>query len=67
MAEATIRWFAAIGWGSEKHQACVMDAHGRVAGEHEFPHSGAGLAELADWIQRGAWIGCAAATIPSPF
>jgi transposase len=51
MAEATIRWFAAVDWGSEKHQACVMDAHGRVAGEREFPHSGAGLAELADWIQ----------------
>src|SRR5258708_2015077 len=51
MAEETICWFAAVDWGSEKHQTCVLDAHGDVAGEREFPHSGAGLAELADWVQ----------------
>ena len=26
-------WFAAVDWGSEKHQACVLDAQGGVAGE----------------------------------
>src|SRR5258708_35225358 len=51
MAEETICWFAAVDWGSEKHQTCVLDAHGGVAGEREFPHSGAGLAGLADWVQ----------------
>jgi transposase len=51
MAEETICWFAAVDWGSEKHQTCVLDDHGVVAGEREFPHSGAGLAELADWVQ----------------
>ena len=50
MAEETIGWFAAVDWGSEKHQTCVLDARGGVAGEREFPHSGAGLAELADWV-----------------
>jgi transposase len=51
MTEETICWFAAVDWGSEKHQTCVLDAHGGVAGEREFRHSGAGLAELADWVQ----------------
>lgn len=51
MTEETIGWFAAVDWGSEKHQTCVLDAHGGVAGEREFPHSGAGLEELADWVQ----------------
>jgi transposase len=51
MAEETICWFAAVDWGSEKHQTCVLDDHGVVAGEREFPHSGAGLSELADWVQ----------------
>jgi hypothetical protein len=51
MAEETIGWFAAVDWGSEKHQACVLDARGGVAGEREFPHSGAGLTELADWVR----------------
>src|SRR6186713_640232 len=51
MAEETIGWFAAVDWGSKKHQACVLDARGGVAGEREFLHSGAGLAELADWVQ----------------
>jgi hypothetical protein len=52
MAEETIGWFAAVDWGSEKHQACVLDARGGVAGEREFPHSGAGLTELADCTPR---------------
>ena len=50
MVEEKVLWFAGVDWGSEKHQACVLDAQGGVAGEREFSHSGAGLAELCDWI-----------------
>ncbi len=50
MLQETFTWFAAVDWGSEKHQGCVLDARGRIAGEREFSHSGAGLAELCDWI-----------------
>jgi hypothetical protein len=50
MAEEKILWFVGIDWGSEKHQACVLDAQGAVAGEREFAHSGAGLAAQCDWI-----------------
>ena len=50
MLQETFTWFAAVDWGSEKHQGCVLDARGGIAGEREFSHSGAGLAELCDWI-----------------
>ncbi len=32
------------------HQACVLDAAGSELGNHKFAHSGAGLAEMPDWI-----------------
>ena len=51
MSERSFRWFAAVDWGSEKHQVCVLDAEGGVMGEREFRHSGAGLTQLADWVQ----------------
>ena len=50
MGEETIAWFAGIDWGSEKHQACLLDLQGAIIGEREFSHSGVGLAELGDWI-----------------
>ena len=48
--QETFTWFAAIDWGTERHQACVLDARGGIAGERAFSHSGAGLALLCDWI-----------------
>ena len=50
MAEEMITWYAGVDWGSEKHQACILDPQGAIVGEREFSHSGAGLAELGDWI-----------------
>jgi hypothetical protein len=50
MNEETFAWFVGIDWGSEKHQVCVLDQQGTVVGERSFPHSGAGLAELGDWL-----------------
>ena len=50
MSEVNFTWFAGVDWGSEKHQACIVDAEGNVGGEREFLHSGAGLAELSDWL-----------------
>ena len=46
----TLLSFAGIDWGSENHQVCVVDLSGKIRGERAFPHSGAGLAEMADWI-----------------
>src|SRR5262245_41286808 len=50
MADKTLRWFAGIDWGSERHHACLLDAEGNIVGERGFPHSGVGLAELCDWL-----------------
>src|SRR5215211_7342285 len=50
MAEVTIRWFAGVDWGSQQHQACLLDAAGKIVGERVFPHGGAGLAALCDWL-----------------
>jgi transposase len=50
MSEESFKWFVGIDWGSEKHQACVLDQRGDIAGERSFPHSGAGLAELSNWL-----------------
>ena len=43
-------WFVGIDWGSQKHQACVLDAAGTVLGEREFEHGGTGLMQMADWL-----------------
>ncbi len=50
MSDDTVSWFAAVDWGSEQHQACILDAAGKIAGERAFPHSDAGLAALCDWL-----------------
>jgi transposase len=50
MADDDVSWFAAVDWGSEQHQACVLDSGGAVVGERAFPHGGAGLAALGDWL-----------------
>ena len=50
MIDTAIEWYAGVDWGSEKHQACILDNTGEVAAEREFPHSGIGLAELCNWL-----------------
>ena len=45
-----LAWFAGIDWGSQTHQACVLDAAGEVLGERGFEHGGAGLAEMTGWL-----------------
>lgn len=43
-------WFVGVDWATETHCVRVSDTHGRKLGERSFPHGGAGLAEMADWI-----------------
>jgi transposase len=50
MADDAVSWFAAVDWGSAQHQACILDRGGAIAGERAFPHGGAGLAALCDWL-----------------
>ena len=50
MTDEAIGWFAGVDWGSEQHQVCILDAAGKVRGERAFPHGGAGLVALCDWL-----------------
>jgi transposase len=50
MMEEVRNWFVGVDWASETHHVCLLDAHGHKVGERSFPHDGAGLAEMADWI-----------------
>ena len=47
---AGFEFFAGIDWGSETHHVFVVDGDGKTLGERAFPHSGAGLAEMTDWL-----------------
>ncbi len=51
---ADFKWFVGVDWGSDTHQACLLDANGDVRAERAFPHSGAGFAALTDWVLSGA-------------
>ena len=48
-----LKWFIGIDWGSQTHQACILDANGEVLAEDGFAHGGAGFAALTDWILSG--------------
>src|SRR3954464_14615750 len=61
MTEETFAWFVGVDWGSEKHQVCILDQHGTIVGERNFPHGGAGLAELGDWLLSAAGTATAGA------
>jgi transposase len=50
MSEEVFAWFVGVDWSSEKHRVCILDQQGTIAGERSFPHGGAGLAELGDWL-----------------
>jgi transposase len=54
-------WFVGVDWASETHHAALLDAHGTVIGERAFPHGGAGLGALCDWLL--VTTGAVAATI----
>ena len=45
-----LAWFVGVDWGSQTHQACVLDAAGKVVAERSFQHDGAGLTEMAKWL-----------------
>ncbi len=50
MMDERRNWFVGVDWASETHHVCVLDGHGDKLGERGFTHSGAGLAQMADWI-----------------
>ena len=47
---AGFEYFVGIDWGSQRHQACVVDGDGQILAEKAFPHSGDGLVAMTDWL-----------------
>jgi transposase len=46
----TQSWFAGVDWASQKHDVWLTDASGKRLGKRTFEHSGAGLAQMCDWL-----------------
>ena len=47
---AELKWFVGVDWASQTHQVCLHDDKGREHGNEVFPHSGTGLAAMAEWL-----------------
>jgi transposase len=62
------RWFTGIDWASQAHQACLIDAGGKIIGERGFAHGGDGLAEFCNWLLAitGAEVAAIAVAIEVP-
>lgn len=48
--EETSEWYVGFDWASEKHRICLLDRTGRVVGERDAAHDGAGLMDLCQWL-----------------
>ena len=44
-------FFVGIDWGGVEHQACVIDADGKLVAQRKYPHSGVGLTSLAEQLR----------------
>ena len=45
------QWFVGMDWATEQHQICVLEGDGKVVGERQVGHSGAGIADLCRWLE----------------
>ena len=52
MTDANRQWFAGVDWASNKHDVSLTDDSGKTVGRRVFEHSGTGLAQMADWLER---------------
>jgi transposase len=51
MSETEFGWFVGIDWASVAHEVRALDATGNDLGRRSVPHTGAGLADLVDWLR----------------
>ena len=51
MVETDYQIYVGIDWGSEAHQACVLDHERRIVAERSFAHAGDAIAEFAQWLR----------------
>ena len=51
MVETDYQIYVGIDWGSEAHQACVLDHERRIVAERSFAHAGDAVAGFAQWLR----------------
>jgi hypothetical protein len=51
VVETDYQIYVGIDWGSEAHQACVLDHERRIVAERSFAHAGDAIAEFAQWLR----------------
>jgi transposase len=51
VVETDYQIYVGIDWGSEAHQACVLDHERRIVAERSFAHAGDTIAEFAQWLR----------------
>jgi predicted NBD/HSP70 family sugar kinase len=51
VVEIDYQIYVGIDWGSEAHQACVLDRERRIVAERSFEHAGDGVAGFAQWLR----------------
>jgi transposase len=56
VVENEYQMYVGIDWATEAHQACALDSRGRVLAERSFAHSGAAIAEFAQWLPELAGV-----------
>ena len=47
---STEQWYVGVDWATRQHQICVLDGDGKVVGERQVAHSGAGIGDLCKWL-----------------
>jgi transposase len=56
VVENEYQMYVGIDWATAAHQACALDSRGRVLAERSFAHSGAAIAEFAQWLPELAGV-----------
>ena len=46
------RYFVGIDWATESHEACVLDAGQRVIDRKAVEHSGSGIAQFVEYLNK---------------
>jgi transposase len=55
VVETDYQIYVGIDWGSEAHQACVLDHDRRIVAERSFAHAGDAVAGFAQWLRELAY------------
>jgi len=46
------RWYVGIDWSAASYEVCVVDRQAQVVARKTIAHSGTGIAEFVDWLEK---------------